>query len=80
MGMIWGKEFDLKQLANMTDGLIQKDDFFDSVQTLEQKDVEKWSDCTFNFKFEYNGEWYLASFYEHETDKKVSLSISKFVE
>ena len=78
MGMIWGKEINLKPLVDIVDGLIIKDDFFNQVPTLEQKDVEKWADCTFNFKFEYEGEWFLASFYEYDDNKKVTLSVTKW--
>ena len=78
--MIWGKEVDLKSLAKMSDGLIVKDDYFDTIRTLEQKDVEKWADCAFTFKFEYEGEWYLATFHEHHGDEyKVTLSVTKWV-
>jgi len=78
MGMIWKKDFNLKVLKEMSEGVIIKDQFFNQVMTLEQKDVEKWADCIFNFKFEYDDEWYLATFYEHETDSKVSLNVVKW--
>jgi hypothetical protein len=79
MGMILGKDFNLKILKDLSKGMIIKDEFFNEVPILEQKDLEKWSYSEFNFKFKYEDEWYLATFYNHGGENKVSLSVAKWV-
>ena len=82
MGMIWGKRIDhiLKALKTITEGMIVKDKFFKEVPELKQKDLHKWSNSIFDFKFKDGVEWYLGQFYKHEKDNKVTLTVTKWVD
>jgi len=80
MGMIWKKKVNLKPLKDMACGLIAKGKYFNQVPTLKQKNLPKGADCAFTFKFKYEDEWYLASFYDYENGNKVSLDVVKWVE
>ena len=83
MGLIPGYTVNKESLSAMVSGLVKKDNFFNEVLTLEQKDIEKWSDPVFFFKFENHGKWYLATFYEYidsNKEKKLTLAISLFDE
>jgi len=83
MGVIECNELDLITLIqNPTQKmLIVKDDYFDEVPTLIQKDKEKSAEAKFDFKLKVDGEWFLGTFYSDNPDNnEVSLSFSKFVE
>jgi len=84
MGMIEGLPLDISTFVDMSKGLVLKDIFFNEVLTLEQQDIEKWSEPIFNFKFEKDDEWYLGTFYiyrdEEMKNPKLTLAVSKFIE
>ncbi len=79
MGMINCVKLNLNQIPEISNGIVKKDSFFDEVPSLNQKDMEKWADSKFDFKFKVENEWYLASFYNDNSNvNEVSLSFSKF--
>lgn len=80
MGYIAGKPIDFTQLVEMAEGIVKKDHYFNLVHTLEQDDLDKNSDSVFEFKFEHDGTWYLASFYRSAVTGRLTLGVSKFVD
>jgi len=83
MGLIECKALDLLALISKEDvkSLVVKDEYFDEVPTLIQRDKEKGAEVKFAFKLKIEGEWFLGDFINDNPNlNEVSLVFSKFTE